>query len=98
MEKTIPLHGAAPAWAKIKAAAESAGLTLTLRMIDGLPAFPDEVPEDGWNELRISGAAGMMTLRQSPDALSVVVWGNADPALQREWEILATACESSIVY
>ena len=28
-------------------------------MIDGLPAFPDEVPEPGWKELRIGFASGM---------------------------------------
>ncbi len=91
MEKTVPFTGVAPAWTDIQREAASSGLPLQLRMIDGLPAFPDEVPEDGWQELRVSGSAGMMTLRRGDNALAVVVWGNADADMVRESAVLIEA-------
>jgi hypothetical protein len=34
----------------------------------------------------------MLTVRREPGRLRVVVWGNADEALQRDQELLARAC------
>jgi hypothetical protein len=64
-------------------------------MIDGLPAFPDEVPEGGWRELRLGSAAGMVTLRRSDPLLSVIVWGNADAALLAVRDRIAWACAAA---
>ena len=64
-------------------------------MIDGLPAFPDEVPEAGWKELRVGFSSGMVTLRRGPNHLACVVWGNADGELLQCWESLAMACASA---
>jgi hypothetical protein len=61
-------------------------------MIDNLPAFPDEEPEPGWRELRVSLGGGMLTLRREPGRWSVVVWGNADEALRRDQDLLARVC------
>ena len=58
------------------------GFAVQLRMIDGLPAFPDEDPPANWRELRAGTPAGMMTLRRTPTAVTVVTWGTADPALR----------------
>ena len=60
-------------------------------MIDNLPAFPDEIPEPGWHELRISLTGGMVTLRAEPNGWAVVVWGNADAALLRSRDICCRA-------
>lgn len=64
-------------------------------MIDGLPAFPYETPEDGWKELRIGMAAGMVTIRSGPDTLTCVVWGNAEGPLRAAWDKLCWACAAA---
>jgi hypothetical protein len=56
--------------------------TVQLRMIDGLPAFPDEEPPADWRELRAGTPAGMVTLGRTPTGIRVVVWGTDDPALR----------------
>jgi hypothetical protein len=92
MERIIEFSGAAPSWQAIQREAAAGDLALVVRMIDGLPAFPDEVPEDGWKELRVGTPSGMITLRQQPGRLALVVWGNAAHALQADAEQLAQAC------
>lgn len=61
-------------------------------MIDGLPAFPDEVPESAWNELRIGLTAGMVTIRRGRGSMTCVIWGNSDSALQLAWFKVILAC------
>ena len=80
MEVTIA-DGAGLAWPTIRERIHAAGLTFSIRMIDNLPAFPDETPEDGWKEVRLSLPTGMVTLRKVGADLSCIVWGNADAAL-----------------
>ena len=93
MDRTVRFPaGAVPAWDAIRARLFRLGESATLRMIDGLPAFPDEVPEPTWRELRVGFAAGMVTLRKVSDGLSCVVWGNADAALRAAWDKLTWAC------
>ena len=60
-------------------------------MIDGQPAFPDEAPEEGWREIRIAAADGMVTVRRDGDRLTFVTWGNAGPALLQAVNALAWA-------
>ena len=96
MDRTIAFAGTPPSWSNIRERIVAAGLTVQLRMIDGLPAFPDEVPEEGWRELRISTPGGMMTLRLQPGQLSVVVWGNASIELVRDWEAVERACSEAV--
>jgi hypothetical protein len=67
-----------PSWPTIAARLKAQGLDAPLRMIDGLPAFPEEQPGDGWQELRIGTPAGMITLRREPEALRIIGWGNLD--------------------
>jgi len=59
----------------------AAGRSASVRMIDNLPAFPDESPPDGWREVRLGFAAGMVTVRRVDPDLACVVWGTADPEL-----------------
>jgi hypothetical protein len=81
-----------PTWEAIHGALPRVGESPVLRMIDGLPAFPDEIPDTGWKELRIATSAGMVTIRRRPGMLSCVVWGNADPALDVAWSKVVWAC------
>ncbi len=67
----------------------SLGLTVSMRMIDGELAFPDEEPSVEWRELRIATAGNMVTLRRDPDGISLIIWGNADDALKQAWEQMA---------
>jgi len=83
VEQTVTLPiGAAIAWPALVARLAAQSFPVQLRMIDGLPAFPDEVPPVDWRELRAGTPAGMVTLRRTATGVSVVVWGTADPALQ----------------
>ena len=93
MDRTIQFSSALPpTWEVIQTRLRQLGETPVLRMIDGLPAFPNEMPAEGWNELRVGLTAGMVTLRRTPDGLSCVVWGNADPALRAAWDKVCWAC------
>jgi hypothetical protein len=89
------LSGQTPSWEAIRASLLRIGEDASLRMIDGLPAFPDETPEDGWKELRVGMTAGMVTLRRVPDALACVVWGNAEGPLRAAWDKLCWACAAA---
>jgi len=84
-----------PDWPIIQQRLQSLGEQVQIRMIDNLPAFPDEIPETGWKELRLGFTAGMVTLRRAADADHCIVWGNADSALQRAWQQLVYACAIS---
>ena len=95
MSSAVQFAGPGPSWSALRAQMAAEGLAVQLRMVDGLPAFPDENPDDGWRELRISTAAGMMTLRRDVQVLSVVVWGNAGPDLLRERDAVVRACAAA---
>lgn len=92
VELAVTFPGAVPEFGAIRDQLARVCAVPPLRMIDGLPAFPDEVPEAGWRELRFGFPAGMVTLRRSADALACVVWGTADAALLAARDALAWAC------
>lgn len=89
LEQTVTVPaGAALPWGALAERLAARGYPVQVRMIDGLPAFPDELPPDDWRELRVGTPAGMVTLRRSdpaapgtPAGVGVVVWGNAGPEL-----------------
>ncbi len=81
-----------PTWEAIKNRLAQVGELAPLRMVDGMPAFPDEVPDDGWRELRVGTDSGMITIRKSGLALNCIIWGNADVALQAARDRIAWAC------
>src|SRR4051794_32259937 len=82
VEQTVTLPGDKHLpWAALNERLAGRGYPVQLRMIDGVPAFPDEEPATDWRELRAGTPAGMVTLRRSTSGISVIVWGNADPAL-----------------
>jgi len=94
LDLTIPWNGAGPTWQRLAEESNRRGVLLQLRMIDNLPAFPDEVPEDGWRELRVSAHAGMITLRRVGDGIQLITWGNADAELLAARDALADAIAS----
>jgi hypothetical protein len=77
-QRDVPIDRGEPAWPQILA---QMGEPAVIRMIDNMPAFPDEVPADDWREVRISVAAGMITVRRQASAWSCIVWGSADELL-----------------
>lgn len=93
LERTIPATKPL-AWPMLVQRLTAIGESPVLRMIDGLPAFPDEIPSDDWKELRIGMAGGMVTLRRTTDGYSCVTWGTADPRLQASTEQLVHAIVS----
>lgn len=93
VERTVQLTAdTAIAWRTVAA---RSGLDLKVLMIDGLPAFPDEEPADGWTELRIGTPAGMVTLRRTSEGVSIIVWGNASPELMAARDALADALSAT---
>ena len=81
-----------PTWEAICSTLARIGETAPLRMIDGIPTFPDESPDPDWKELRLGGASGMVTIRRGGGKLICVIWGNADSALQAIWAKVIWAC------
>ena len=78
-------------WPRLVADLSARGLSPTLRMIDDLPAFPDEVPPPEWRELRLGFAAGMVSVRRACTDLTCVVWGTADAGLTAAQSAVADA-------
>jgi len=96
LDRTVRFaSGETPSWEAIRTQLARIGEVAALRMIDGMPAFPDETPEPAWKELRIGTAAGMVTIRRGSDALTCVVWGNADAALHAAWAKVIWACAAA---
>lgn len=73
MVREVRFTDAGPDWSNVTQRLPS----LQMRMIDNMPAFPDEVPPEDWKELRVSLGSDMITIRRAPQAWSFVVWGNA---------------------
>jgi hypothetical protein len=92
MDQTVSFVGRpAPTWAVVAALLRQRGFPVQMRMIDGQLAFPDEVPPEGWQELRVGTPQGMVTVRRQAGALAFVTWGNADAAMRQAWNALAWA-------
>ncbi len=80
-----------PGWPVLLARLAAAGIDAPVKMVDGLPAFPGEVPEPDCAEIRLGLAAGMVTLRRAGDSVRLVVWGNADAGLLAARDAVAAA-------
>ena len=83
--------GRTPSWPAARDLLTRRGVPVKMRMIDGQPAFPDEEPAEGWREIRLAAADGMVTIRRDGERLVFVTWGNAGPALLRAVNALAWA-------
>jgi hypothetical protein len=73
-----------------------AALDLQVIMVDGQLVLPSALPPARWQELRLRGAAGMITLRNagSEDGVAVVVFGNAGTELLALRDRLAAALKA----
>ena len=101
LQRTISFEtDSRPSWESVHSAFGTIGERPVVRMIDNLPAFPDEVPEPGWRELRISLSGGMVTIRTTPLGWDCVIWGTGEPGLMRSWNsacwAIATAGHATI--
>jgi hypothetical protein len=94
LSRTIPLPNGEPSWDAVVQGLLSLGETPQLRMIDGLPAFPDETPPDDWRELRVTLSGGMVTIKRDVQAWTLVTWGTADAVLEEAQERLAQSIRS----
>jgi hypothetical protein len=91
MSQMVRCPDGVPGWARVVNWLAERGLPVQMRMIDGQLALPDELPGPMWKELRVSMAAGMVTIRRQDDVVELTIWGNADPALQDAGNLLAVA-------
>jgi hypothetical protein len=92
MEQTVSFAGQTiPAYVAVRDFLAQRGFPLQMGLIDGQLAFPDELPEEPWRELRLRTPQGMVTLRREGERLIFVVWGNADAALVQAWNALVWA-------
>ena len=92
MEQTVIYSGKPiPAYATVRDFLGQHGFPLQMGMIDGQLAFPDEMPEENWRELRLHTPQGMVTVRREADRLRFVTWGNADAAMIQAWNALVWA-------
>ena len=95
-QRTIRFPGGqVPSWEAIRGQLLRVEPGVALRMIDGLPAFPDEVPEPAWNELRVGLPVGMVTIRRQGGDLVCVVWGDAGGELASAWDRVSWACAAA---
>lgn len=92
MEQTVSFAGSIiPAYPAVRDLLGRHGFSLQMGMIDGQLAFPDEMPEASWRELRVRTPQGMVTVRCDGDRLVFVIWGNADAAMRQAWNALVWA-------
>jgi hypothetical protein len=91
MDRTISFPSGPPSWPAVLELLGQRGVMPKIQMIDGELAFPDEVPTERWQELRLAVPGGTVTVRRAPDKVVCVVWGNADATLRQSWETIAQA-------
>jgi hypothetical protein len=77
-----------PSWATVARFLAEYDFPVSLRMIDGQLAFPEETLPESWNEIRLGTPLGMVTVRRDGERLILVVWGNADASLCQAWNAL----------
>lgn len=83
VQRLVTFPAGEPTWPAVAEKLAELGESPPVRMIDGLPAFPGEQPADGWREVRLGFAAGMVTIARGPAGWRFTVWGTDDPALLR---------------
>ena len=92
MEHVVRFPGeASPDLRRVLALLAEHNFPVQVRMVDGELTMPDEVPPDGWKEVRLGTPAGMVTLVRHGREVHVVTWGNADERMQRAWNAMAWA-------
>lgn len=85
------LNEGSPDLRRVMALLAEHGFPVQVRMADGELTMPDEVPPEGWKEVRLGTPSGMLTLVRRGRELFVVTWGNANDPMQRAWNAVAWA-------
>ena len=92
MEQTVTFAGKSiPSYTAVRDFLSQRGFSVQMGMIDGQLAFPDELPQENWRELRLRTPQGMVTVRREVERLVFVTWGNADNAMLQAWHALVWA-------
>jgi len=60
-------------------------------MVDGALHAPSAPIPDGWRDVRLKTYAGAVTIKRREDGIAVIVFGNADAALQAAQRTIADA-------
>jgi hypothetical protein len=64
-------------------------------MVDNALVRPSAPPPAEWSEVRLRTPAGMITLRRQAGGIALVVFGNADAALQTAQRRVADAVRAA---
>lgn len=92
MEQSVSFAGRSiPEYVGVRDFLGQRGFHLQMGMIDGQLAFPDELPDENWRELRLRTSQGMVTVRRESELLAFVTWGNADAVMVQAWNALVWA-------
>jgi len=92
LEHTVRFRGeGSPDMRRVIALLGERNFPVQVRMVDGELTMPDEVPPEGWKEVRLATSSGMVTLMHQGREVRVVTWGNADDPMQRAWNAVAWA-------
>jgi hypothetical protein len=75
LEQTVTFPDTVPTWHDVQELLANRGFPIQVRIIDGQLAFPDEIPEEPWHELRVSSDAGMVTFRREQNRVVLITWG-----------------------
>jgi hypothetical protein len=90
LSHTTPVSGTPDLTALLSRLA-AAGLPSSLIMIDGQLVHPRAAPPSRWQDARLKTPAGTVALKLADGAVSVTVFGNADPALLAAQETISRA-------
>lgn len=92
IDQSVLFQGEAiPQWEAVCSLLEENGMTLQMRMINGELAFPEESPPEEWSEIRVGSPAGMVTIRREGSKLTFVIWGDSEPEMVRDWNLITWA-------
>jgi hypothetical protein len=73
----------------------AAGVPAVVAMADNALRAPGAPPPEDWRDVRLRTPAGMVTLRRQGDGIAVLVFGNADAALQAAQRAVAEAVRTA---
>ncbi|MSP60413.1 MAG: hypothetical protein EXR72_08735 [Myxococcales bacterium] len=73
------------------AALATAGMACAVMMVDGGLRAPGAAPPEEWRDVRLRTPAGTVTLTRDRGGVTVMVFGNADAALQAAQRRIADA-------
>jgi hypothetical protein len=73
----------------------AAGVPTAVAMADNALRPPTAPPPEEWRDVRLRTPAGMVTLRRQERGIAVLVFGNADAALQAAQRAVADAVRAA---